>query len=63
LGTRSERSIPYFILTGSCSPDGQQTSFLPFIEVVRGSFQVSPGEAEKEVARKLEMGLAPPSLG
>jgi class 3 adenylate cyclase len=46
-----------FILSGSCSPDGQQTPFVPFIEVVRGSFQVSAGEAEKEVARKLEMGL------
>jgi class 3 adenylate cyclase/tetratricopeptide (TPR) repeat protein len=46
-----------FILTGSCSTDGQQTPFLPFIEVVRGSFQVSGGEAEKEIARKLKMGL------
>ncbi len=46
-----------FILSGSCSPDGQQTPFLPFIQVVRSSFQVSAGEAEKEVARKLEMGL------
>ena len=46
-----------FILTGSCWPDGQQTPFLPFVEVVRGSFQVSAGEAEKEVARKLDMGL------
>ena len=46
-----------FILSGSCSPDGQQTPFLPFIEVVRGSFQVKAGEAEAEIARKLEMGL------
>ena len=46
-----------FILSGSCSSDGQQTPFLPFIEVVRGSFQVHAGEAEKEVARKLEIGL------
>jgi class 3 adenylate cyclase/tetratricopeptide (TPR) repeat protein len=46
-----------FILSGSCSPDGQQTPFLPFIEVVRGSFRVSAGEAEKDVAQKLEMGL------
>jgi class 3 adenylate cyclase len=46
-----------FILSGSCSPDGQQTPFLPFIEVVRASFRVSAGEAEQEVARKLEMGL------
>jgi predicted ATPase len=46
-----------FILSGSCSPDGQQTPFLPFIEVVRGSFRVRTGEAEKEVAQKLEIGL------
>jgi predicted ATPase len=46
-----------FILSGSCSPDGQRTPFLPFIEVVRGSFRVSAGEAEQDVARKLEMGL------
>ena len=46
-----------FILTGSCSSDGQKTPFLPFIEVVRGSFQVNAGEAESEVARKLEEGL------
>ena len=46
-----------FILSGSCSPDGQQTPFLPFIEVVRGSFQVNAGEAENEIARKLEKGL------
>ena len=25
-----------FILSGSCSPDGHQTPFLPFIEIVRG---------------------------
>jgi tetratricopeptide (TPR) repeat protein len=46
-----------FILSGSCSPDGQQTPFLPLIEVVRGSFRISIGEAEKDVAQKLEMGL------
>jgi hypothetical protein len=31
--------------------------FLPFLEVVRGSFCVSAGEAKKDVAQKLEMGL------
>ena len=46
-----------FVLSGSCSPDGQQTAFLPFIEVVRGSFRVDAGEAEKDVAQKLEAGL------
>ncbi len=46
-----------FMLAGSCSPDGQQTPFLPFIEVVRGSFRVAVGEAEAAVARKLKDGL------
>jgi class 3 adenylate cyclase/tetratricopeptide (TPR) repeat protein len=46
-----------FILSGSCSPEGQQTSFLPLIEVVRGSFRIDAGEAETDVAQKLEMGL------
>jgi class 3 adenylate cyclase len=46
-----------FILSGSCSSDGQQTPFLPFIEIVRGSFQVRAGEAEKDIAQKLEIGL------
>jgi class 3 adenylate cyclase len=58
-----------FLLAGSCSPDGRQTPFLPFIEVVRGSFQFGAGEAKAEIARKLEMGLnvlglhAPDNLG
>ena len=46
-----------FVLSGSCSPDGQQTPFLPFIEVVRSSFRVSAGESEQDVAQKIEMGL------
>ena len=50
-----------FVLSGNCSPDSQQTPFLPFIEVVRGLFRVSAGEAEKDVAQKLEIGLT--SLG
>ena len=49
-----ERAV---FLTGNCSPDGQQTPFLPFIEVVRGSFRVGAGEAEKSIVQKLEMGL------
>jgi class 3 adenylate cyclase/tetratricopeptide (TPR) repeat protein len=46
-----------FVVSGSCSPDGQKTPFLPFIEVVRASFRVNVGEAEKDVAQKLEIGL------
>ena len=47
-----------FILAGSCSPDGQQTPFLPFIEVVRCAFRLSAGEPEKDVAQKLQTGLS-----
>jgi class 3 adenylate cyclase len=47
-----------FILVGGCSPDGQGTPFLPFIEIVRSSFQVSIGEAESAVAAKLDKGLS-----
>ena len=46
-----------FVLSGSCSPDGQQTAFLPIIEVLRGSFRISAGDAEGEVAQKLDTGL------
>jgi AAA ATPase domain len=49
-----------FVLAGSCSPDGQQTPFLPFIEVVRGSFRLSAGEAERDVAQ-LELRPTPAS--
>jgi class 3 adenylate cyclase len=45
------------VLAGNCSPDGQQTPFLPFIEVMRGSFRIGAGEAQSEIAQKLEMGL------
>ncbi|MGH7226556.1 MAG: AAA family ATPase, partial [Gemmataceae bacterium] len=46
-----------FILHGGCSPDGQNTSFLPFIEVVRLSFQLRIGEHEPDIAKKLATGL------
>jgi class 3 adenylate cyclase len=53
---RTNRDNP-FVLTGSCSPDGRQTAFLPFIEVMRTSFRISAGDSEKEIAQKLEVGL------
>jgi class 3 adenylate cyclase len=46
-----------FIFSGSCSPQDQQTPFLPFIEVVRTSFRMITGEDEAAVARKLDEGL------
>lgn len=45
------------VLVGSCTSDGEQTPFLPFIEVVRNAFRVNTGEAELAVAHKLEEGL------
>jgi class 3 adenylate cyclase/tetratricopeptide (TPR) repeat protein len=52
-----------FILSGSCSPEDRQTPFLPFIEVVRGSFRVAAGEDQAAVARKLDDGLKVLGLG
>jgi hypothetical protein len=46
-----------FVLSGSCAPDGQGTPFFPFIEIVRSSFQLAPGEPQADVRRKLELGL------
>jgi hypothetical protein len=45
------------IFSGSCSPQDQQTPFLPFIEVVRASFGVIAGEDQAAVARNLDEGL------
>ena len=46
------------VLSGHCTPDGQGTPFLPLIEIVRRSFGISAGEAEPDVVRQLESGLA-----
>ena len=56
---RVGRSVA-FILSGSCSPEDQQTPFLPFIEVVRGSFHVAVGEDQAAVTRKLDRRLKGP---
>ena len=37
------------ILTGSCSSDGQQTPFLPFIEVVRSAFRAGSEELHRSL--------------
>ena len=41
-------------LTGNCSPDGQQTPFLPLIEVMHGLFRIAAGDDEAIIARKLD---------
>jgi len=45
------------VLSGNCWPDSQQTSFRPFIEVVRRVFRLERDENAADTARKLEMGL------
>ena len=51
------------VLIGSCTPDGQQTPFRAFIEIVRGAFRLSPSDSEAVVARKLDEGLQGLGLG
>ena len=51
------------VLTGNCFPDGQQTPFLPLIEVMHGLFRIAAGDGEAIIARKLDdelraLGLA-----
>ena len=47
-----------WVLVGSCTPDGQQTPFQAFIEIVRGYFfRLGPRDSETVVARKLDEGL------
>ena len=46
-----------FVLSGGCTSNGEQTPFLPFIEVVRRSFRLSAGEERESVVAKIEEGL------
>jgi class 3 adenylate cyclase len=45
------------LLIGDCTPEGQQTPFYAFIEIVRAAFRLLPGDVEGEVVRKLHEGL------
>jgi len=45
------------VLMGSCTPDGQQTPYLPVIEIVRGALHVSAGDEDVSVRRNVEDGL------
>jgi class 3 adenylate cyclase len=47
-----------FVLSGSCWPHHTQTALRPFIEVARRAFRLAAEDAEAEVARKLDAGLA-----
>jgi class 3 adenylate cyclase len=45
------------LLTGHCSATGQQVPFMPFLEVMRGSFRIRDADDPAEIARKFEAGL------
>ncbi len=51
------RGDAVLVLRGNCSEDGQETPFLPFIEVVRQGFSVSSGELLDAISHKLDEGL------
>ncbi len=45
------------VLTGHCFADGQQVPFLPFLEIIRNSFQINEADNPLRVQAKLEAGL------
>lgn len=45
------------VVQGHCSADGQQTPFLPFLEVTRDIFRIRPEDDPGAIAQKLEGGL------
>lgn len=45
------------ILEGHCTADGAGTSFLPFIEIVRGLFRIAEADPPETARRKLQQGL------
>ena len=45
------------VLIGHFTPDGRQTPFWAFIEIVRGAFRLSPRDDEAVAAGKLDEGL------
>jgi len=51
------RSEGVLTLRGNCSADGQETPFLPFIDVLRNWFSLSSGEPEAAIFAKLEESL------
>jgi class 3 adenylate cyclase len=48
---------PIMMLRGNCSGHGQETPFLPFIEVVRNWFSMTSGEPESTIVGKLDEEL------
>jgi class 3 adenylate cyclase/tetratricopeptide (TPR) repeat protein len=49
--------VPVWMMTAFCTPDGHETPFHAFIDIVRGAFHIAPGEKAAAVQSKLEEGL------
>lgn len=45
------------VLTGYCFADGQQTPYLPILEIIRKTFQIRDQDEAAKIAHKLEAGL------
>jgi class 3 adenylate cyclase/tetratricopeptide (TPR) repeat protein len=46
-----------YVAAGSCRPERQQSPLLPFIDILRRSTGVREGESERDIVRKLAVGL------
>jgi hypothetical protein len=51
-----------FILQGNCSPDGKQTPFLPFIEIVRAPSVSKPVKGKTKLPRSSKPACSPLAL-
>ena len=54
---RHDAAQPVLRLEGRCVSFGRGLSYWPFIEILRGAFQIEESEAEAEALRKLEAGV------
>ena len=46
------------LLAGACSSDGRRTPFRAFLDIVRASFRIAPGDDQAAVKPKLHEGLS-----
>ena len=54
---RHDAAQPVLRLEGRCVSFGRGLSYWPFIEILRGAFQIEDSDAEPEALRKLEAGV------
>ncbi len=54
---KSLTSGEFRVFQGHCTSDGEQTPFLPFLDIVRSAFQIGIEDSAAAVAQKLDAGL------